>query len=107
MIKTIQGNCIDKLKDLDDKSVQCVVTSPPYWGLRDYGTAKWEGGDENCEHLGEKHQTRTGFNERYFNVKSSENNKQDALHTPYKSICKKCGAKRIDDQLGLEETPQE
>ena len=39
MIKIIQGNCIDKLKDLDDKSVQCVVTSPPYWGLRDYGTA--------------------------------------------------------------------
>jgi DNA modification methylase len=24
---------------LRDESVQCVVTSPPYWGLRDYGTA--------------------------------------------------------------------
>lgn len=27
---------------LADESVQCVVTSPPYWGLRDYGTATWE-----------------------------------------------------------------
>ena len=26
------------------KSVHTIVTSPPYYGLRDYGTAKWEGG---------------------------------------------------------------
>ncbi|KKK90038.1 hypothetical protein LCGC14_2727080, partial [marine sediment metagenome] len=26
------------LAGLEDESVQCVVTSPPYWGLRDYGT---------------------------------------------------------------------
>jgi hypothetical protein len=24
-----------------DQSVQCAITSPPYWGLRDYGTATW------------------------------------------------------------------
>ena len=30
------GDCIDILKGLPDNSVQCVVTSPPYWGLRDY-----------------------------------------------------------------------
>ena len=35
MIKLLQGDCIEKLKELEDKSVQCVVTSPPYWGLRD------------------------------------------------------------------------
>ena len=29
---------------LPDGSVHCVVTSPPYWGLRDYGLGKWEGG---------------------------------------------------------------
>ena len=27
-----------------------MVTSPPYWGLRDYGTATWEGGYKNCDH---------------------------------------------------------
>lgn len=31
------GNNIDRIKELADNSVQCVVTSPPYWGLRDYG----------------------------------------------------------------------
>lgn len=30
------GSCINILKGLPDNSVQCVVTSPPYWGLRDY-----------------------------------------------------------------------
>jgi len=32
-----QGNCLEVLKTLPDKSVNCCVTSPPYWGLRDYG----------------------------------------------------------------------
>ena len=32
----LQGDAIDRLRDLPDESVQCVVTSPPYWGLRDY-----------------------------------------------------------------------
>ena len=36
-IKILQGNCIDKIKELEDNSIDCVVTSPPYWGLRDYG----------------------------------------------------------------------
>lgn len=30
-------NCLDGLRELDDESIDCVVTSPPYWGLRDYG----------------------------------------------------------------------
>ena len=33
------GDVRDKLKELADNSIQCVVTSPPYWGLRDYGQA--------------------------------------------------------------------
>jgi DNA modification methylase len=45
---------------LADKSVNCVVTSPPYYGLRDYGTAKWEGGDPNCDHC-------TGFTDTHIN----------------------------------------
>ena len=32
-----QGDTRDVLPTLDAGSVQCVVTSPPYWGLRDYG----------------------------------------------------------------------
>lgn len=32
------GDCRKILKHLPEQSVNCVVTSPPYWGLRDYGT---------------------------------------------------------------------
>jgi DNA modification methylase len=31
------GDCRSVLKELPEQSVQCCVTSPPYWGLRDYG----------------------------------------------------------------------
>ncbi len=36
-IKILQGNCIDKIKELEDNSIDCVVSSPPYFGLRNYG----------------------------------------------------------------------
>lgn len=38
-VRILVGDVREKLKDIDDESVQCVVTSPPYWGLRDYGVA--------------------------------------------------------------------
>jgi DNA modification methylase len=37
-MKILQGNCLERLREMPDESVQCCVTSPPYWGLRDYGT---------------------------------------------------------------------
>ncbi|KKM17572.1 hypothetical protein LCGC14_1674410 [marine sediment metagenome] len=43
------GDCRDVMRTMEAGSVQCVVTSPPYFGLRDYGTAVWEGGDAGCE----------------------------------------------------------
>ena len=36
MIRIIVGDCLRKLRLLPDRSVHCVVTSPPYWGLRQY-----------------------------------------------------------------------
>lgn len=36
-IQILQGDCRDVLPSLPDQSVHCVVTSPPYFGLRDYG----------------------------------------------------------------------
>ena len=35
--RILVGDCLDSLKTLPAGSVQCCVTSPPYWGLRDYG----------------------------------------------------------------------
>lgn len=42
-------NCIDGLKLMDPKSVHCCVTSPPYWGLRDYGVPGQLGLEETPE----------------------------------------------------------
>lgn len=35
--KIVQGDCLELMRELPDGSVDCVITSPPYWGLRDYG----------------------------------------------------------------------
>lgn len=35
--KIYQEPCLDTLKRMDDNSIDCVITSPPYWQLRDYG----------------------------------------------------------------------
>jgi len=32
-----QGDALETLKQMEDESINCCVTSPPYWGLRDYG----------------------------------------------------------------------
>lgn len=37
MIEVINGDCRDELMKMADQSVHCCVTSPPYFGLRDYG----------------------------------------------------------------------
>ena len=36
-MKILQGSCLDVLPDIEDRSVNTCVTSPPYFGLRDYG----------------------------------------------------------------------
>lgn len=34
-----QGDALETLRTMPDQSVHCCVTSPPYWGLRDYGVS--------------------------------------------------------------------
>ncbi len=50
-VTLLQGHVLDCLRALPSESVQCVITSPPYWALRSYGTAPqvW-GGDPEHEH---------------------------------------------------------
>ena len=38
-IRIIVGDCVEELRKMQSASVHCCVTSPPYWGLRDYGVA--------------------------------------------------------------------
>ena len=90
------------LRRLPARSVHCVVTSPPYWGLRDYGTGTWEGGSANCDHV--KHKARGDASDGT----GADPSALRAGRTPagsiqYKGNCAKCGAVRTDSQLGLEE----
>jgi DNA modification methylase len=112
----ICGDALTELRKLPDESVNCCVTSPPYWGLRDYGTAKWEGGSAECDHKGPpRNQSDTSTLGIYADGTSRYKDgwkpelqaKQIAMGTPYREVCGKCGARRIDSQLGLERTPEE
>ena len=88
-------SCLD-MSELDDNSIDCCVTSPPYWGLRDYQTATWDGGDPECNH----------------NPQKPDGGERADRAIPlgrggvYKDICGICGAVRIDSQIGLEKTPE-
>lgn len=98
-----QGNSVDVLKTLPDCSVDCCVTSPPYYALRDYGTGHWEGGDPDCPHYRTSkysEMTATGH-------KAMMDNGSAVGDAIYKSCCPRCGAVRVDEQIGLEETPEE
>jgi len=44
--KIIEGNCIEGMKQIPDGTVQTCITSPPYWGLRDYGNGDQIGLEE-------------------------------------------------------------
>jgi DNA modification methylase len=49
-----QGDCIEQLRELPDESIHCCVTSPPYWGLRDYGVDGQLGLEETPEQFIDK-----------------------------------------------------
>lgn len=93
-----QGDVLEVLRQMPAESVHCVVTSPPYWGLRDYGTGTWEGGDTRCDHT---------VGPVVSSVSTLEGGKQPAVRVPFRGDCGKCGARRIDNQIGLEKTPEE
>lgn len=48
-VTILTGDCRDVLRTLTDASVHCCVTSPPYWGMRDYNVAGQIGLEENPE----------------------------------------------------------
>ncbi len=74
----IHGEVRAALQTLPANSIDCVVTSPPYWGLRDYGLPPviWDG-DRTCAH---------------------------AWTAEHETTCSSCGAWR--GQLGLEPSPE-
>ena len=100
--RIIVGDNRATLASLPSGSVQTCITSPPYWGLRDYGTATWIGGSDDCDHLGKPMATRANINANTGgrDVKNSD------YREPMGQSCSKCGALREDDQIGLEDSPE-
>ena len=85
-----------------DRSVHCVVTSPPYWGLRDYGLADWDGGDPNCSHLTpDTSHTSSG------NLQSKAANKSEGVLAWPNGVCGHCGVRQQAAGIGLEPTLSE
>jgi len=101
------GDCRELIRSIPAASVQTCITSPPYWGLRDYGTATWEGGDSNCDHI--KHSIPRDLDERGSSTLGGTTKTQNAaeLAGNYLHECGMCGAIRNDLQVGLEQTPED
>jgi len=94
--RLLLGDVREQLRGLAEGSVQVIFTSPPYWNLRDYGTASWDGGDLNCEHVvGNQVQDKKAPGAIVSGVRPGADASQ----------CRKCGGKRIDMQIGLESNP--
>jgi hypothetical protein len=74
------GDAADVLAAMPDGSVDAVVTSPPFWSLRDYGTGAWVDGDAGCGH------------------------RLPARRRVDGAMCPRCGAMWSDPQYGLEAT---
>ena len=109
--KIICGDCREVMRQMPSESVDLVIFSPPYWGLRDYGEETYTiwGGDKNCEHEWE---TCIAYHDNLRPSKVSEkaivgSNKELRFRTGEKvrsAWCVKCGA--WYGQLGLEPHPQ-
>src|SRR3954464_2649979 len=95
VIRILQGDCRTVLRELPAESVDCCVTSPPYWGLRDYGTGSWDGGDPGCDHIA----GRGGhLAESAASTRGRANKVAAAQTVPFRDECGKCGARRVDRQ---------
>lgn len=100
--KIHQGNTLEVLKQMPDDFVDMIITSPPYWGLRDYGkeTETIWGGDKECDH--DFTLTKDKFSVNVGDKKNSYD-RTSLAEGVEQGFCKKCGAWK--GQLGLEPHP--
>ena len=101
-----QGDCLDVMRTWPDELVDCCITSPPYWGLRNYGDNRviWNG-KKDCVHEWIEYEVpgiSGGTNSSKVKVKGKEN----FQITPPGTVgeCEKCGA--MFCELGREPTPE-
>ena len=113
-VRILIGECRERLRELPEGSVHCVLTSPPYYSLRDYRVppSAW-GGDPACDHQwgdwtevhDEREITLAGKSrttDRYYGAPSRRFNGNHQKHAAG-AWCGKCGAWL--GCLGLEPDP--
>lgn len=116
MIDLRAGHVLDVLPQMkaEGVKVRCVVTSPPYWGLRAYGTEPqiWANGHDLCiehEWQSESIKRSGGYSDKSTlagftspNTKGRQMNESGVVAN--RDTCSTCGAWR--GELGLEPTPE-
>src|SRR3990170_1131495 len=104
----LQGDAREGLRGLPVGSVHCVVTSPPYWSLRDYSLEPvvWGGADDECEHeWGEHIVSKANDSNRggmEWTIGGAVGAKVKGERVSQGAFCRRCGAWR--GSLGLEPT---
>lgn len=106
-VALLQGDCREVLRSLPAESINTCVTSPPYWGLRDYGVepSVW-GGDVGCEHVfgSTVGVVKQGLQSDHGKGRGREKHRiGSAFEASTGQFCE-CGAWR--GALGLEPTPE-
>lgn len=105
----LQGHVLEKLKELPNDCVDVVITSTPYWGLRDYGpecTAIWNDNSSCVHEWSNIKQDIDNLRLRATPETIVSNNKNTEIltgNTKTSAFCYKCGAWK--GQLGLEPSP--
>ncbi|MCB7128175.1 MAG: site-specific DNA-methyltransferase [Candidatus Brocadiales bacterium] len=107
----LQGDVLDKLAEIDTESVHCVVTSPPYWGLRNYNLPPQVWDDSGgCEHewgpdiTAQKRGARGDKSKSTLDGRKPVDGDDRILKLQQGQFCHLCNAWR--GSLGLEPTPE-
>ena len=102
--KIYDEDCRETIGRMDNDSIDCLVTSPPYWALRDYGeeaVAIWDSNNGCLHEWGNDIDAAGDIRFRGENSKVGANKSFGKDYKPHNSMfCKKCGAWR--GSLGLE-----
>lgn len=95
-VRILVGDCRELLRGLADGLAHTVVTSPPYWGLRDYGIAPsiW-GGEQACDHKWGDPQRTAWANSVPGPSNTGKNGHEYRNETKWTGpFCERCGAWR-------------
>ena len=100
LYRVLIGDAEVQLSALPPGSVDCIITSPPYFHLRDYHTGQWVGGDPACSRA-----VRLTPSAASSTLEGARSGVGHALEGVV-GACPRCGAVRVDAQIGLEPTPE-